>query len=463
MATIADLMVRIGVDTDDLESGMKSAADSIDRNFAKIATAGVAGGAAAEGFARKQQTANVQLEQLAASTGIGGDAMRQLAEDTSNVTFPLEDVLDLMETGRQRGLESADELQRYATFWDRVGDATGESATELGKSGAALAAVGIEAGNEEEAISALGFVHQETTNSVKDFTDFLGRTGPELRELGADVDDTAAILGVMERELGLTGREARSEFRQAVNESEGDLSSLLDTLGISEGSFDSMRQTVDESTGVIDRNAQAFGDSFTPLQKLSQQAEEMMFRYGGLADAAGMLAVPLLALGPISRLVSMGLRGIVMLAPMLSAGFAAVGRSFLLMSKILLTNPWVLIATAVIALVVVIVKNWDTIVAAIGAAWDWITTTAKKVWNWLKGFIGDAIDVITRFFLPFALVRIIADHWDTIKEGAQSAWNTLVDFIGGIPDKILSALGDLGSLLFDAGKNIIGGLIDGVK
>ena len=38
----------------------------------------------------------------------------------------------------------------------------------------------------------------------------------------------------------------------------------------------------------------------------------------------------------------------------------------------------------------------------------------------------------------------------------------LLSFVSGIPGKILSALGDLGSLLFNAGKRIIQGLINGI-
>src|SRR5690606_19330927 len=132
---------------------------------------------------------------------------------------PIEEAYASMEAGRQQGIKSGEQLQEFATFWDMVGDATGESGPELAKASVALRAVGIEAGNDAEALSALGFITEEATSTTGDFLKFLERTGPELRELGADVDDAAAILGILESEFGMSGRTARTEFRQAVNES----------------------------------------------------------------------------------------------------------------------------------------------------------------------------------------------------------------------------------------------------
>ena len=47
--------------------------------------------------------------------------------------------------------------------------------------------------------------------------------------------------------------------------------------------------------------------------------------------------------------------------------------------------------------------------------------------------------------------------------GALSWLNTLLSFIKSLPGRIVSALGDLGNLLLNAGKAIIDGLINGIK
>lgn len=83
------------------------------------------------------------------------------------------------------------------------------------------------------------------------------------------------------------------------------------------------------------------------------------------------------------------------------------------------------------------------------------------------------------------LVVLIIANWDKVKQYTVAAWNAVVGFIseaGGrivsavtdgigkvvglylsLPGRILSALGDLGSLLYNAGKDVIGGFIKGIK
>jgi hypothetical protein len=49
------------------------------------------------------------------------------------------------------------------------------------------------------------------------------------------------------------------------------------------------------------------------------------------------------------------------------------------------------------------------------------------------------------------------------KDAAVSKFNELVSWVGGIPSRIVSALGNVSSLLADAGRQIISGLWDGLK
>lgn len=88
-----------------------------------------------------------------------------------------------------------------------------------------------------------------------------------------------------------------------------------------------------------------------------------------------------------------------------------VGRAFSALSKLLMANPWALLIAATVALVVIVVKNWDTIKEPLGAAWDWIKEKASAVFGWLKNA-----------FLNFTPVGQIIKHWDQIKEGFAGAW-----------------------------------------
>lgn len=109
--------------------------------------------------------------------------------------------------------------------------------------------------------------------------------------------------------------------------------------------------------------------------------------------------------------------------------------------------------------------SWDiirTVLLILAGFWDFawgtIKDTLKLVWDTIKDvisislkFIGDligvALDLITGKW---------GKAWDDTKKLAKDAWDGLVNFFEGVGK-------DLGDLLFDAGKNAIKGLINGMK
>lgn len=279
-------------------SGVTSAWEDHSAAIAGTAVAVAGAGTAFEGLARSQQDTREVAGRLAgALEGETTDSVMGLAAEVHNATTDLDELVEMMEVGRQQGIRSADDLQDYALFWDRVGDATGEAAGQLAASSSALRAVGIDAGREQDALAAFGFITRETTSDVGEFLRFIERTGPELREMNADIDDAAAILGVLEGEFGMAGRTARQEFRTAVGESDGTLQGLLDTLGITTGQFDTYREAVAQSAGVIDENAEAYAQSRTRLQEWTAEVEAFLAEHSGLIEGLAALNPLLIGAG----------------------------------------------------------------------------------------------------------------------------------------------------------------------
>lgn len=285
-------------DMNDLNNSSKGLFDTIADNWGKITLGASVAGMTIENMGQKQAELTEQTERLSIATGETSDTFRDAALEITNVTFPLEDALDLMETGRQQGLDSVEALKEYASTWDMIGDATGESGPALAEASQGLRAVGISAGEEEEALAAFGYITQETTSDVSEFLRFLERTGPELNEMGMDVNDAAAILGILEHELGMSGRTARQEFRSAVNESNGDLEKLYDTLGITDDMMQEYTDTVAGSGDVISDLADNHADSYTMMDKIQQKVSELTYAYGPLIEGMTALVPFLLALGP---------------------------------------------------------------------------------------------------------------------------------------------------------------------
>ena len=404
------------------------------------AVAGTAG-VAIESMGSKQKDLTEQTERVAQALGTTSDEIRNSALEITNVTFPIEDVLDLMETGRQQGIKSVEQLKEYALFWDMVGDATGLAGPELGKASSGLRAVGIAAGEEKEALAAFGYITENTTSDVGEFLRFLERTGPQLNEMGMDVNDAAAMLGILEHEFGMSGRTARQEFRKAVNEADGDMNKLMETLGISNSVFEQYKKAVADSSDVIERNADIHAESYTVMDKLQQKASELMYQYGDLIGVASNLAPVLMGIGPALK----GFTEAKQLATKAAKGFNLALRA----------NPIGIVITiigALIAILWTLFGDWETVseflssswewiknVAeevfgaigeAISSAWQWISEVTSEIWNGIKEFFTEYWDLLlAAIFGPVGfLVRTIIKNWDEIKETTAVIWEAVKEF-----------------------------------
>lgn len=149
--------------------------------------------------------------------------------------------------------------------------------------------------------------------------------------------------------------------------------------------------------------------------------------------------------------------------------------------------------------IITFLKNaWQFITDIIGAAFQIITSIFRVAlniltgnwsgaWNAVKDLLGgvwDGIVAIVRFAFQliknafdmfFSVLRFIWDSgWSAVKNLLKAAWEGIkiavsegieaaLRLIRDLPGKILDALGNLKDLLVDAGKNIIKGLIKGIK
>lgn len=440
---------------DELGQSSGSFFDKLGEHWGKITLAAGSAGVAIEGLAKPQKELTEQTERVAAAMGESSSEIRNAALEITNVTFPIEDVLDLMETGRQQGIKSVEQLQEYASFWDMVGDATGLAGPKLGEASVGLRAVGIAAGEEKEALAAFGYITENTTSEVDDFLSFLERTGPQLNDMGMDVNDAAAMLGILEHEFGMAGRTARSEFRKAVNEADGDMDELMKTLGISEEMFGEYKEAVEGSSDVIERNADIHGESYTAMEKLKQAASELVFQYGDIIGAASDLVPILFALGPAIKGVTLAKQ---------------------LFNVTLLASPitWVTVSiVGLIAAVWALWNNWDTVSVWLSESWEWlkgvVSETFGHLWNVITGIFSSIVDWIVESW-DSALEwtsSILSGIWDTvvemftsivdsIREWMNNAWTTITD----IWDDVMEFFQDID--LFQIGKDIIQGLIDGI-
>jgi TP901 family phage tail tape measure protein len=104
---------------------------------------------------------------------------------------------------------------------------------------------------------------------------------------------------------------------------------------------------------------------------------------------------------------------------------------------------------------------WGTIKAVVSTAWNGIKVVFNAVVQGGLWFIRSEVQ---------GLEKIWSTVWNTIKSVVSGAWgvisglfSSIVSGLTGLKNTITSALSDAGNWLLDVGKNIIHGLINGIK
>jgi len=395
-----------------VKTGFQGMKDSIVKNRKLIGAGVTAMGVGMETLAQKQAPLTESTRKLANATGMSEDQIREMATSLSNATFPLESALSLMELGAQQGLENGEALKKYAAFWDTVGDATGLSAEALAESGVALAALGIEVGSEGEALSAFGLITESSTQTVQDFLTGIEKLAPEMNDMGISVDDAAVIMTALERELGLTAKTARTEFKEALEKSETGLEGVIEQLGLSEAQIATYQAKLGESSDVIQDNADAHASTKTVMDDLKSSFSDLIFENGALIEKASLLAPIFMAAGPIIAGFS-GIMGI--LTPALNLAKMAFLGLNLSMGPIFLAVLGIGLA---ITAAILIWKNWDKIIRALKVTFDVVFKFIKEIFTKVMDKIKALYDSRLAWILPggtlIKAILFLKDNWERV-------------------------------------------------
>lgn len=128
-------------------------------------------------------------------------------------------------------------------------------------------------------------------------------------------------------------------------------------------------------------------------------------------------------------------------------------------------NPFILIASLVIALAYLIINNWDAVKAGLAAAWDWIKTTAETVWTAISDFFTGIWEDITGQVKAAwdAITKFLSDKWNMIKSIASTVWNGIKNFFSTIGRNISDGIKNTFNNLLNTVKALPGKVIDFLK
>ncbi|WP_220015051.1 phage tail protein [Clavibacter michiganensis] len=126
---------------------------------------------------------------------------------------------------------------------------------------------------------------------------------------------------------------------------------------------------------------------------------------------------------------------------------------------------------------------WSAVLGFLSAVWNGIVSVVTTVFGAVQGFIVGALTSITGFWVSTwsSILSFFSGIWNGILSfvlgvassvvgavagivnSVRSKVGEAVAFVSGLPGQAMAALGNLGSKLFDSGKSLIQGFINGIK
>lgn len=150
----------------------------------------------------------------------------------------------------------------------------------------------------------------------------------------------------------------------------------------------------------------------------------------------------------------------------------------------------ILLIVAAIGLVVLagyeLITHWKTVSKFLSEVWGAIEGFAKQAFGAILDFFKRWGPMLLAVFLPIVGIPLLVfQHWKEITKFLSGLWGDItrvvsggigsvvtavstgignvIAFFTGLPGRVLRAIGDLGNMLFDVGKQILQGLINGIE
>ena len=281
--------------------------------------------------------------------------------------------------------------------------------------------------------------------------------------------------------------------------------SFLDAGGKGGGFFSTLKPLIGDFTerldsmgAIAEQAGVKFGEMFIAA---IEKVKEIKRWYDDLSPTMQNLinktvlwgAIGLVALGPILNIVSkvsLAIGGLFKAVGIVINGFKMfatvitfVVKVFMTFSKALMANPWALAIAAAIAVVILVIKNWGSIVdwikdiwssfkEWIGPLWESIKALAVTVWEGIKDFLVNLWTgvVETAKTVWTFLVDVFAFVWELVKALFESAWTVISSVllfawnaIVALTKPIWEPIVDILSTIWDKVKNVTSTVWESIK
>lgn len=384
-----------------------------------------------------------------ASNAVGQMIRNGLAKDAT-------EAMDLLAAGAQQGANRMDDLADvFAEYGETFQVAGLDGATAMG-----IMAQGMEAG----AWSA---------DLVAD----------SIREFGILAQDTASTAGPAFTTLGLDAGQMAADVAAGGDRATGALDATLDALRAMPPGVDRSRLAVElfgtkaeemgdslfaidpsEATarlgdfaGKAEEADAALGDTAAAkIEAISRGFQDWAMSIVGVEGPLGDVAAGVYSMGgdAIGLAGNLGMAAVALKGLGIWSGIATAAQW--LWNAALSANPIGIVVLAIAALVAGLVYAWhnsETFREVVMGVWEAVKTGISNAVTW----IGDAIGWFGR------LPGMIGGWFGSMKDAAIAKAVELVGWVRGLPGRIGSAIGSLGSMLLNAGRDLLSGLWRGIQ
>lgn len=431
-----------------------------------------------------------QLNDVDVSTAV--DKTQKAMEAFGMPASQAGDMLDILnKVGQDTGIsmdQLADSLVKNAPQLQSMGLDANKAATFLGQ----LEVSGI------DSATALGGLKKAITNGAAE-----GKTLPEVMDSIKDsIVNATSETDAMNAAVDIFGSKAGPAIATAARNGSLDFDALAESAtdagGSVEKTFDETLDPADKFTTTLNQlkilGYEVGGvllEALAPvLEKVGEYIKVLVEKWQGLSpqmqDFIIKGALLVAALGPVITVLGgiiTGVGSIITVIPKLLSGFGTVIKIFGTLSKLLMANPWMLVAAAAIAAIVLIVKHWDEIKEFFINLWNKVKEIASTVWEAIKGtivgIVQATVSAVKNWFhdmkvkietIVTAIKTIVTSVFttirDNIKDKVAAIKNNVTGVFSNIKDKVKEIWGKIKEAMtspIENAKEKIKSIIDKIK
>ncbi|WP_216367467.1 phage tail tape measure protein [Anoxybacillus sp. EFIL] len=325
-----------------------------------------------------------------------------------------------------------------------------------------------------EALAELGIQVTDSQGRMLPFGDIIGQLSEKTKNM-SNAQKLAALSTIF-------GTEAASGMLTVIEAGPQKLDSLTKSLQNSSGASkeaaekmkDNLKGALEELGGAIETAQISIGDALAPAIRIVAEALQGLFnafnslpvgmqRFIAIGAAISAVLLGIVAsIGIVLSIIGTAMQGFGALASVMASagGMAGVFSSAIAV----ITGPVGIAIGAIAGLVavgVVLYKNWDEIKAFLSATWEGIKATAVVVWDGLKTYFTRISNIYKTIFTTIweGIKTVVTTVWEGLKTAATAIFEGIKVYF----TTVLNIYKTIFSTVWNTIKTTVVGVWDGLK